>query len=344
MVSRLPPAAATLLTLLIGGSGAAAGWAVDFPAYILTGPALAASLAALAGLPMQVHPLLRDAVFLVIGIGIGSTVSAETVDAIGRWPLAFAMLALALAAMMWSGTALMRAAFGFPGPSAVLAAAPGHLSFVMGLSAALGGDAMRIAVVQSLRLLALTLAVPLIARASGVELSAVPLAAPTVMSWSMFAVLLALSLLAGLALQRARIPAALLIGAMVVSALAHGAGLAGGGLDPRLAIAGFATLGALIGTRFTGVTPRAVAKAALAGLSITLLFCTISVAAALPVALWLDMPVIAVVAAFAPGGFETMIALGAVLGAEPGFVAAAHVARLMMLLALIPIFLRLARG
>ena len=43
--------------------------------------------------------------------------------------------------------------------------------------------------------------------------------------------------------------------------------------------------------------------------------------------------------AFAPGGLETMVAMGAVIGADAGFVAAAHIARLFMLTGLVPLFL-----
>jgi len=51
------------------------------------------------------------------------------------------------------------------------------------------------------------------------------------------------------------------------------------------------------------------------------------------------MPVAHVLVAFAPGGLETMIAMGAVLGVVPGFVAACHVARLMVLTVLVPAML-----
>ncbi len=51
------------------------------------------------------------------------------------------------------------------------------------------------------------------------------------------------------------------------------------------------------------------------------------------------MPTAHVLTAFAPGGLETMIAMGAAMGASPGFIAASHMARLMLLLALVPLFL-----
>jgi len=51
------------------------------------------------------------------------------------------------------------------------------------------------------------------------------------------------------------------------------------------------------------------------------------------------MPILHVAVAFAPGGFETMIVMGAIIGANPGFVAAIHISRLLVLPLLLPFFL-----
>ncbi len=51
------------------------------------------------------------------------------------------------------------------------------------------------------------------------------------------------------------------------------------------------------------------------------------------------MPLAHILVAFAPGGFETMIAMGSVLGISPGFVAACHMMRLFILSAVLPLML-----
>ncbi|MEP5008561.1 AbrB family transcriptional regulator, partial [Roseobacter sp.] len=70
--------------------------------------------------------------------------------------------------------------------------------------------------------------------------------------------------------------------------------------------------------------------------SVTLL---LSAAFAIPVAWFLMVPVSHVVVAFAPGGLETMIAMGALLGADAGFVAGCHLGRLLLLPVLLPTML-----
>ena len=333
----------TLLTLVVAALGAGVGSVLNLPAALLTGPALAVSLAGLLGMQMEIAARLRDLAFLVIGVGIGSTVTPETLSVMAQLPLAFIALFALLFAMMLACQTLLVRGFGFDPKTAVLAAAPGHLSFVIGLSAEEGGDVLRVTVVQAVRLLALTLIVPLIARAMGVEISGNPLASGPSLSWWHFAALLVVSGGAGVLLIRLNVPAAMLIAAMIVSALAHGADWVQGGLNPVLGTASFITIGALIGTRFSGVGWAALRQGLLAGLSITLVASTIALMGAVPVAYGLGLDPVTVLAAFAPGGFETMIALGAVLGANPGFVAAAHVARLMCLTGLIPYMLSRAR-
>ena len=333
----------TVLTLTIAALGAAVGTGVGLPAALLTGPALAVSLAGLMGLRMDIDARLRDLAFLVIGVGIGSTVTPDTLNILARLPSAFIALFLLLIVMMLACQMLLQRGFGFDPRTAVLAAAPGHLSFVIGLSVEEGVDSLRVTVVQAVRLLALTLIVPVIARVMGVEITGNPLASGPTLSWPQFAALLIVSFGFGLMLMRLNVPAALLIAAMVFSAVAHGLDLVQGGLQPQLGTASFITIGALIGTRFSGLGVAALRSGLLAGLSITLLASALAVCAAVPIAYVIGLDPVTVLAAFAPGGFETMIALGAVLGANPGFVAAAHVARLMSLTVLIPVMLSRAR-
>ena len=62
------------------------------------------------------------------------------------------------------------------------------------------------------------------------------------------------------------------------------------------------------------------------------------------IAHWITgMDLIAILIAFAPGGLETMAAMSVILGIDPTFVASHHVARLLMLTAIVPIFLMRGR-
>jgi membrane AbrB-like protein len=152
--------------------------------------------------------------------------------------------------------------------------------------------------------------------------------------------LAAAGILLGLGFRRLHLPAPILLGPMAASALGHVSGLVTGTLPGWLLMPAFLAMGTLIGTRFSGMRLGDLRQAGLAGLAITVISVGVAALAALPVALALGMPAAHVLTGFAPGGLETMVALGAAMGANPGFIAAFHILRLVILSVLIPLSLR----
>ncbi|MEP2028042.1 MAG: AbrB family transcriptional regulator [Paracoccaceae bacterium] len=336
---RLSDLWVTFYTIAIGAAGAFAGYLLGLPVFLLTGPAIAVSAIGLAGFRFAITPLVRDVTFIFIGIGIGSGVDAHAAAAFLSWPLAFLFLGIMLVVTMISCKTLLRSVFGFEQRSAILAASPGHLSFVISMSESLDLDITKIAIVQSVRLLALTLCVPFVALFFGLDVGRDFLPAGPTMPIHLVAALFSAALVFGLILKRLKVPAALLIGAMVASALAHLSDWTPGVLAPPVTNTCFVVMGTLIGTRFSGISISELAKSLSAGLCTTALTVLFALIAALPTAILLGMPITHVLVAFAPGGLETMIVMGAFLGANPGFVAACHVGRLLVLTVLVPAML-----
>jgi len=330
----------TLYTLIVGAVGAVLAYWLSFPVYVLLGPAILISIVSLANVRFAIADSVRDVAFLLIGIGIGAGIDPQATAAFLRWPLAFAVLAGMLLAIMLACKLLLVHIFGFDERSAVLAATPGHLSFVIGLGTSLDLDVTKVAIVQSIRLLALTLIVPMVAVLFGIKLGAniLPDGAP-MHGIHLFIVILISSVL-GVILKQFNVPAAILIGGLIISSLAHAFELTPGVLPVKIAMPCFLIMGALIGTRFSGVTITQLKTMLLAGLVSTLVAVMFTVIAAIPIAYFLMVPAEHVIVAFAPGGLETMIAMGAVLGANPGFVAACHVWRLLLLPIMVPLLIR----
>jgi membrane AbrB-like protein len=334
------PAGRTVLTLAVACGGALLARWVQAPVYMLTGPAAAVSLAGLAGLRVTIVPRVRDTCFVVLGMTVGAGFNPEALGTMIRWPLAFAVMAVLTWAVMVGCRAVLVRGFGFDRSSALLAGAPGHLSFVLAMAESGGRDMVRISVTQSVRLLLLTLVVPFVAMALGVDLSTAVLAQGQGWPLWVLAVLAVLAVSVGRLFQRLGVPAPLLIGAMAVTAVWQLVGVAPGVMPDWLALPAYIALGALIGTRFSGVTARELLHNLGAGFAITAIAVLFSAIAALAVAWALGMAPSHVLLAFAPGGIETMIAMGVVMGAVPGFVAACHITRLMVLSVLLPVMAR----
>lgn len=334
----------TLPTLLIGAAGAGLFWLVGFPAAVLTGPAAAVSLAALLGLRTSIPPLLRDAVFLVLGVQIGSTVTPEVIATALAWPMSLAVLTLTLVIVLWTVRAVLARGFGYDPMTALLAATPGHLSYVLGLSTDLAADVPRVALVQSVRVLMLTLLVPVLIALWGVEGTAYLTDRGSISPLSL-ALLLPLALGLGLIFKRLSIPAPLLLGGMAVSAIGHGSDLTPGTMPVWMTVVAFVCMGTLIGTRFRGLDRQGLAGAFLAGVISTLIACAVAGAGAWLAAGLVGLQPAALLLAFAPGGVEVMAAIAVETGLEPAFVAAHHVFRLVVLTVLLPVLIaRLRRA
>ncbi len=326
----------TLVTALAGGL--VFQW-LGFPAAFLTGPALFVTLAALAGLDVEIPLRLRDTCFVILGINIGSTVTPDVISTIAKWPASFAVMLLVILLIIAVSRRVMQAGFGFDRVSAFMASVPGHLSYVLALSTDSRADIARVSLVQSIRVLVLTLCVPaLLGLGGAISHSAFDARAIILPGW--IAVLVVLTVALGLVFQRLALPAAFLLAGIAVTATAELSGTITGTLPPILGAGAFIVLGALIGTRFAGQSFSSLRGALWAGLVGTALAIGIAALGAGLVAWALDLPLAMVLIAFAPGGLETMAAMAIQTGYDPTFVAAHHVARLLMLTVLIPLLMR----
>jgi membrane AbrB-like protein len=325
-----------LPTLLIGAAGAAVFWFMGFPAAVLTGPASAVSVATLLGFRSYIPLQLRDAVFLVIGISIGSTVVPEVIVSAIALPASFVVLTVTLILVLLIVPKILMRCFAYSRMTAMLAATPGHLSYVLGMSTDLKADVPQVVLVQSIRVLLLTLLVPVLIALWGVEGTA-RLLDQGLMPARIAILVFALAFTLGWFFKRLRIPAPLLLSAMAVSAIGHGTNITPGALSSWLTTAAFVVMGSLIGTRFRGIGRAEFFGALAAGVVTTIVTCAIATLGAVIAAEIVGLPPAALLLAFAPGGVEVMAALAVETGLEPALVAAHHVFRLILLSVLVPI-------
>ncbi|QDC11352.1 AbrB family transcriptional regulator [Oceanicola sp. D3] len=338
MTSRLTSLRLTAQTLCIGGLGAAVAWAVAMPLAFLAGPAIAVACASLAGMKVAVHPRLRDACFLLIGLTIGGLVTPASLGAIASWPVAFVLLALLTLVTLFVIRKMLCRWFAFGQAEGFLAAAPGHLSMVVALAETLGLPLVRPVLMASFRVLILTLTVPLAARLAGVPIGPGLPSPPLTESWLTIAPQIIAAAALGWGLGKLRLPAPLLIGAMAVGAGAHLSGAAVGNLPGWVSQTVLVVMGSLIGSRFAGITARAILADLAAAMLAVAAATTLAAVFALAAARAAGLPFLDVLIAFSPGGLETMIIVGAAAGADPSFVAAAHVSRLIILALILSAF------
>ena len=324
------------ITLGVAAAGALAATGAGLPAAPLLGAAAAVTAFALAGGAARIPDPMREIAFAAIGVALGAGIGPGFLADAARWPLSLAALAAVIAVTILVSSVLMRRS-GMEAGTALLAVAPGALSVALSLSEGTGRDTRTVATLQAVRLLALTVVLPpVLTAASGTHPAASGPSAVVDTGYLAGAVLLAAAMLAGRLGVALRVPAPHLLAGFALSGAAHAGGALEGPLPAPAAFAAFAVAGAVIGTRFRGVTVARARRLLGPAIGLTALATAIAAVAAALVAPALEMPFGQVMIAFAPGGVETMAAMALFLGHDPVYVSVHHVARILALIVTLP--------
>src|SRR3977135_2124217 len=83
-----------LETLAIGTAGGGLFVLLNLPGGLISGAMIAVGIAAIAGRPLSMPPILTQTVLVLLGISLGSLVSRQLLQHMGAYPLTIALLAL----------------------------------------------------------------------------------------------------------------------------------------------------------------------------------------------------------------------------------------------------------
>lgn len=332
----------TLLTIAVSAAGGGLAALAGLPAAWLMGGAVATAAAALAGARVMLPDWLRDTTFVLTGLSMGASVSRDSIALMAQWPVTLAAMVLELILIIAVTGYFLRRFFGLDRGTAYLSSFPGHLSFVMSIAAAGVGQSRQIIIIQVIRILLLTVCVPIGALFLPLGHYVGEPAQPPIPLDRLVLVALACAA-TGFVFARLRVPAAYALGAMATSMAAKFAGWFEGSMPPLFLVGIFIMVGALIGSRFQGITRdefRRAAAGGVAGTFVTVAIVTLVAAAVMPL---VDMPFGQVWLGLSPGALEGMGALGIALGFDTAFIAAHHVTRLLLLTFAIPVVAMLVR-
>ena len=330
MASAVPSRAKTLNvleTLVIGAAGGALFLWAHLPGGLISGAMIAVGIAAIAGRPLAMSPILTQTVLVLLGISLGSLASRELLQHISAYPLTIALLALATFCSTFGSSLYLQRVHGWDQTSAFLAGSPGALSQITILAAEKGADVPAIAVVQTMRVIILTAALPLLLALTGMAPAAPPAVAVAIASPLELIELVAASVAAALVLRLIKFPASWMFGAMIGSSVLHGAGLVEGGLPPWMRGVALVGIGALIGARFARMKARTLlshVNAALGSFAVAIVISAIFVGV---IVMTTHVRFADIVVAFAPGAMDAMLALALTLHIDPIFVGAHHLSR-----------------
>ena len=326
----------TLAGLAFGTFGGALCWLAGIPAPWLAGSMIACVIAVFSGAPLGMPDWLKALSFIFLGIQTGTSVTWDTVDRAAHWPLSIVLLAVTVIAVTWGCVWYYVKRRSWDGPTALFASLPGALSLVLLLASATTADMRRVTIAQCIRLFFLVAVLPsLIRLLSPAEVFHVP--PPVIGSAGELALLVAVSAAAGFGLERLRVPAGLMLGPMLASALMQLSGAVTGAAPLSILIPANVVLGVMIAARFKGFSLAELRMALGEGFSGFLIALGIAMAGAGLASGLAELPYALTLLAFSPGGLDAMTIMAFALNLDPAYVGAHQMARYLLLALLMPV-------
>ncbi len=342
----MPKSVKIALTLLAGGLGGLLAVWLKLPLAWMIGAMVLVTVLAVSGLDVRSSSWLRGSMVAILGVMLGSRFSPEMLPQIPLWSVSLLGLLPYTAISGLLGYLYFRRFFGYDPATCYFAAMPGGLSEMILVGSHYGGDARVIALTHASRVLLVVIILPFGFQAflgydtgasatPGRPLSEVP---------PLDLLLLVGCAVVGIPLARLlRLPAAQLIGPMLLSGGIHLAGVTHAAPPFELVAAAQVVIGSAVGTRFSGTDLRFVVRALLgsAGLSLLLLGATFFCAFVLT--LITDLPLEPLILAYAPGGLAEMSLIALALSLDAAFVATHHSLRIVLIVIGAPLAFRWIR-
>ncbi|WP_246685029.1 AbrB family transcriptional regulator [Methylobacterium sp. WL69] len=342
----LPFRSLGLWTALVAASGALAyGLAVaHFPAALLLGPMLAAIAFGVGGAGLGVPKPGFLAAQAMIGCLVAKAVTTEIVATITEdgW-LILAVVLVTVVAGAVVGWALTRLRI-LPGTTAAWGSSPGGAAAMVAMSEEYGADPRLVAFMQYVRVVAVVLSASAVAR---LLTDVTAPAAPAPDATPPLAVLATLAVAAagfGLA-HLLRMPAAALIGPMLLGALLHALGLVSMALPMPLLDLAYATIGWYVGLRFRRETLRETVVALPGILVATVAVIALCAVWAYGLTRLLRIDFLTAYLATSPGGLDSVAIIAVGSKADVSFVLAVQTLRLFVVLLTGPLLAKwIAKG
>ncbi len=329
----------TGLALTIGVLAGLLGYWLGMPLPWMLGPMIGTTVAAMVGLPVRGPDKLRPIVIPVIGVLLGSGITADLFGQLGSWALTLILLPLFLCAAAGLSYVVYRRLGGYDPVTAFYAAMPGGLNEMLILGTAAGGDEKKIALAHAARvLLVIFLVVLYFGIVLGVRSGAggrgfVPLNALSLADYLILGACAALGVIGG---RKLNLPAAPVFGPMILSGIVHIAGWVEVAPPSVIIITAQIVIGTVIGARFVGASAREIIRDLGIAVVATVGMLAVAVAFAEGIARVMGMPLSQAFLAYSPGGLTEMSLLTLTLGQDIAYVSVTHIIRITLIIAIAP--------
>jgi len=322
----------TLKALAIGGVGGAAFWSLGLPLPWMLGAVTTTAMAVVFGVKPAMPFPVRDVSRPVIGVLAGSAFTPAIIAQAASWWPAIALILTYTLFTLILGFFYYRRVARFDHATALFASAPGGLSELTLMAGDYGADVRGLVLLHSIRIVLAVLILPfIVAMVTGADLNSVPSSAQShntgasLLDWLILVGCGATGYALGKLL---RLPGGVMIGALVISAIVHVAGLTSFAPPAWLVIVVQIVIGSSAGARFVGTTRAQLLHFAMHGFSFGLCLLALAAGFAWVGTFALPQPYIALLLAMSPGGIAEMTIITYTIGLETAFVVTCQIIRI----------------
>ncbi|WP_058248828.1 AbrB family transcriptional regulator [Tropicibacter naphthalenivorans] len=324
--------AMALLLGIIGG--ALADW-LNAPLPWFVGPMVVNTFAALMGAPVIGPNFLRPIALPALGVVLGAAFLPEIFANLRQWALPLGLIPVFILISTFVNYVFFRRIAREDAITAYLSSVPGGLTDMILLGEAYGGNTRQIALAHSMRVMVSVLAIAfVVVWHSGSVGQGAPRPVTHLGDVGLRdgAVLLACAVLGPWVAKALRIPAGLMLGALLLSAVAHLTGVTRAPVPTVVSLGAQLVLGTSVGARFAGVTFGSAARSMGFGLASSLVSLVVSAAMAL-VPVWLvGLDYFEALLGYAPGGMMEMSLLALAINQSVAYVTVAHIIRYVLVM------------
>lgn len=324
-----------LFGFAIGFGGAGLFILAHLPLPWFLGSLTACIAASVIGLPFERPSQLSIPMRAVLGVAVGAAFTPELLARFGSMTLSLALLLPFMVAIIWFGMLYFERVAGYDRPTAFFCAVPGGLTDMVTMAADAGASPRTVTLTQATRIVLIVFLLPFWLQWVGGR--SIGLFVPGALHLHQFLLVDAVMLIAlgwaGWRLaERIGLAGAPLVGPMILSGLAHAAGLTTAKLPIEILILAQVTLGILLGAQFRGLTFREFSSTLVTGAGFSLVLVIFTGLVAVLVSKLTGFDSTTVLLAYAPGGQSELNLLAFILNLDVAFTALHHLVRLAIVI------------
>ncbi|MDC0074814.1 AbrB family transcriptional regulator [Alphaproteobacteria bacterium] len=322
------------LAIFIGTIGGAIFASFNFPLAWMMGSMLTVTIFALIGAKVEVDNKIRAIFISILGVMLGSAFTPNLIEQAGEFGIAFMIQLIYMIISGLSAYIIYRSIPKYDKVTSYFSSTPGGLSEMTIVGEQYGGDSRIISLNHSVRILIIVTLIPFYFRI--IEGVNVPLSVPQ-SSFNLTivdAAILVCCVIFGYPIaSKLKIPAAALVGPMILSAGVHITGITNS-LVPTIFIATAQVfVGTSLGCRFTNrLELRKMAKTILIAIIVAITMIVIAIIIILITKSFLPFSSKILFLSIAPGGLAEMSIIALALGTGTAFVTVMHFLRVSIVM------------